>query len=125
MAHRPAATCLAQASHLPIADIGLFAAAFRQHIVERAPHAGRYLDDRAEPEHQLGVGAVAEPGPDRLAQRAELKRLGVQRDRDPAGAGGEQDPLQRLPGIDPVLGTVSGCGAQRGDPRGPGACSMN
>jgi hypothetical protein len=39
------------AGHSPITDIGLVAAAFGQHVVERAPHAGGRLDDCPEPEH--------------------------------------------------------------------------
>jgi hypothetical protein len=108
-----------RASAVPKGCGGVFAAAFGQHVFGRAAHTGGHLDDRPEPEHQLRVSAVAEPGPDEVAKPAKLKRLGVQRGCDPAGARGEQDPLQGLPGIDPVRRAVSRRGEQRGDPGGP------
>jgi hypothetical protein len=39
------------AGHSPITDSGLFVAAFGQHVVEWAPHAGSRLDDCPEPKH--------------------------------------------------------------------------
>ena len=73
-----------------------------ENVSGRAPHADRGLHDRAEPQHELREGAVTQAGADEFAQPAKLKRLAVQRRRDPVRAGGKQDPLQCLSGIHPV-----------------------
>src|SRR5215831_3314956 len=76
--HNPvtvAASGLVRRLHIPGFDV--FGAAFGQDVCGRAAHAGGRLDDCPEPERQLWVSAVAEPGPDGVAQPAKLKRLGM------------------------------------------------
>src|SRR6516165_782599 len=87
---------------------------------QRAPGAVRCLGDCPEPQEHLRVGTVAELYPDGLTEPAKFKWLGVQRGRDPGRAGGEQDSLQGLPGVDPVHRLVMGGGKQADDPGGPG-----
>src|SRR5271166_2704643 len=56
-----------------MADAQMIAAACEQDAGGRAPDAGRGLDDRPEPEHQLRVAAVAQLRTDEFAQPGTLE----------------------------------------------------
>ena len=75
--------------------------------------------DRADEGAHAGWSVIVRGEITEVTDRAELERLAVQRHRRPARAGGEQDPLQRLPGVHPVQRAVGGRGEQPGHAGGP------
>ena len=79
-------------------------AAWAENLVGRAPDTDRRLDDSSKPEQHVRIAATGQPVSDMFPQPGQFKGLAVQRRGDAARAGGEEDPLQRLPGVNPKAG---------------------